>query len=79
MAQSAAASFNPSHKIIDQHTEAPVHYRIKKRMEAQEDAMELYERLRLPNPTEIGFPLSAPGLGRSAPAGDDGHGHVLPS
>ncbi|PRY22554.1 peptide/nickel transport system ATP-binding protein [Aliiruegeria haliotis] len=55
VAQSAAASFNPSHKIIDQHTEAPVHYRIKKRLEAQEDAMELYERLRLPNPGEIGF------------------------
>lgn len=55
VAQSAAASFNPAHKIIDQHTEAPVQYRIKKRMEAQEDAMELYERLRLPNPHEIGF------------------------
>jgi len=55
VAQSAAASFNPAHKIIDQHTEAPVHYRIQKRMEAQEDAMELYERLRLPNPQEIGF------------------------
>jgi len=55
VAQSAAASFNPAHKLIDQHTEAPIHYRIKKRMEAQEDAMELYERLRLPNPREIGF------------------------
>ena len=55
VAQSAAASFNPSHKLIDQHTEAPVHYRIKKRMESQEDAMELYEKLRLPNPQEIGF------------------------
>ncbi len=55
VAQSAAASFNPAHKIIDQHTEAPIHYRIRKRMEAQEDAMELYERLRLPNPQEIGF------------------------
>ena len=55
VAQSAAASFNPAHKLIDQHTEAPVHYRIKKRMESQEDAMELYERLRLPNPQEIGF------------------------
>jgi peptide/nickel transport system ATP-binding protein len=55
VAQSAAASFNPAHKIIDQHTEAPVHYRIQKRMEAQEDAVELYERLRLPNPDEIGF------------------------
>ena len=55
VAQSAAASFNPAHKLIDQHTEAPVHYRIRKRMESQEDAMELYERLRLPNPKEIGF------------------------
>ena len=55
VAQSAAASFNPAHKIIDQHTEAPIHYRIQKRVEAQEDAMQLYERLRLPNPHEIGF------------------------
>jgi len=55
VAQSAAASFNPAHKLIDQHTEAPVHYRIKKRMESQEDATTLYERLRLPNPSEIGF------------------------
>ncbi|RKF16510.1 ABC transporter ATP-binding protein [Roseovarius spongiae] len=55
VAQSAAASFNPAHKIIDQHTEAPLHYRLRKRTEAQEDAMDLYERLRLPNPHEIGF------------------------
>ncbi len=55
VAQSAAASFNPAHKLIDQHTEAPLQYRIKKRMEAQEDAVDLYRRLRLPNPEEIGF------------------------
>ena len=55
VAQSAAASFNPAHRIIDQHCEAPVMYRIRKRAEAQEDAMELYRRLRLPNPQEIGF------------------------
>ena len=55
VAQSAAASFNPAHRLIDQHTEAPVHYRIKKRLESQEDAMELYHKLRLPNPKEIGF------------------------
>ena len=55
VAQSAAASFNPAHKIIDQHTEAPLQYRLKKRMEAQEDAIDLYNRLRLPNPEEIGF------------------------
>ncbi|MBX2883668.1 MAG: ABC transporter ATP-binding protein [Granulosicoccus sp.] len=55
VAQSAAASFNPAHKLIDQYTEAPLQYRIKKRLDSQEDAMELYERLRLPNPREIGF------------------------
>ncbi|MEO1329664.1 MAG: ABC transporter ATP-binding protein [Pseudomonadota bacterium] len=55
VAQSAAASFNPAHKLIEQHVEAPVQYRIQKRMEAQEDAVALYERLRLPNPQEIGF------------------------
>lgn len=55
VAQSAAASFNPAHKIIDQHTEAPIQYRIRSRVEAQEDAMKLYEQLRLPNPEEIGF------------------------
>jgi peptide/nickel transport system ATP-binding protein len=55
VAQSAAASFNPAHRLIDQHTEAPVHYRIRKRTESQEDAIDLYRRLRLPNPEEIGF------------------------
>lgn len=55
VAQSAAASFNPSHRIIDQHTEAPVQYRIRKRMESQEDAIELYRRLRLPDAQDIGF------------------------
>jgi peptide/nickel transport system ATP-binding protein len=55
VAQSAAASFNPAHRLIDQHTEAPIQYRIRKRTESQEDAVDLYRRLRLPNPEEIGF------------------------
>ncbi|KAF0676358.1 ABC transporter ATP-binding protein [Profundibacterium mesophilum] len=55
VAQSAAASFNPAHKIIDQHTEAPVRHGVSGRKESEEDAMELYARLRLPNPEEIGF------------------------
>lgn len=55
VAQSAAASFNPAHRLIDQHTETPTHYRIMKRLESQEDAIRLYEKLRLPNPQEIGF------------------------
>ncbi len=55
VAQSAAASFNPAHRIIDQHTEAPVQHRVFSATQSQSDAIELYERLRLPNPSEIGF------------------------
>ena len=55
VAQSAAASFNPAHQLIDQYAEAPLHYKLKSKQEAFDDAMELYERLRLPNPQEIGF------------------------
>ena len=55
VAQSAAASFNPAHKIIDQHTETPIYYDIESRDTARNDAMELYAQLRLPNPDEIGF------------------------
>jgi peptide/nickel transport system ATP-binding protein len=55
VAQSAAASFNPAHKIIDQHAEAPVLHGLSARGKAREDAVELYRRLRLPNPDEIGF------------------------
>ncbi len=55
VAQSAAASFNPAHRLIDQHTEAPVQHHIKARKESELDGIELYRRLRLPNPDEIGF------------------------
>ncbi|MGP6088637.1 ABC transporter ATP-binding protein [Antarctobacter jejuensis] len=55
VAQSAAASFNPAHKLIDQHTEAPVQHGVSTRAESAADGIELYEKLRLPNPDEIGF------------------------
>ncbi|MEM7743597.1 MAG: ABC transporter ATP-binding protein [Pseudomonadota bacterium] len=55
VAQSAAASFNPAHKLIDQYSEAPLNYKLQSKSEAYEDAKQLYERLRLPNPNEIGF------------------------
>jgi len=55
VAQSAAASFNPSHKIIDQHTEGPVFHNKFIRSEAAADAVNLYRRLRLPQPESIGF------------------------
>lgn len=55
VAQSAAASFNPAHKLIDQHTEGPVQHGVMSRAESIQDGIELYRRLRLPNPEEIGF------------------------
>ena len=55
VAQSAAASFNPAHTIINQHTEAPTQHRVMPLQESQRDAIDLYERLRLPNPAQIGF------------------------
>lgn len=55
VAQSAAASFNPAHKLIDQCTEMPVRHGVKSKSEAEADAFELYRRLRLPDPDTIGF------------------------
>ena len=55
VAQSAAASFNPAHKLMDQHTESPVQHGVMSRAESVKDGIELYRRLRLPNPEEIGF------------------------
>jgi peptide/nickel transport system ATP-binding protein len=55
VAQSAAASFNPAHRLVDQYCEAPVVHRVMAREKAEADAVELYRRMRLPNPEEIGF------------------------
>ncbi|MEM6477894.1 MAG: ABC transporter ATP-binding protein [Pseudomonadota bacterium] len=55
VAQSAAASFNPAHRIIDQHTEGPTQHRVMSKADSEADGMELYRKLRLPNPDEIGF------------------------
>ncbi len=55
VAQSAAAAFNPAHKLIDQYTEMPIQHGIKGRREAEADAVELYGRLMLPDPENIGF------------------------
>ncbi|WP_243613489.1 ABC transporter ATP-binding protein [Shimia aestuarii] len=55
VAQSAAASFNPAHRLIDQHTEAPVQHGVMSRSDSEADGVELYRKLRLPNPEEIGF------------------------
>ncbi|MEL7461315.1 MAG: ABC transporter ATP-binding protein [Pseudomonadota bacterium] len=55
VAQSAAASFNPAHKLFDQHSESARLHRTENWKDSREDAIDLYRQLRLPNPDEIGF------------------------
>ena len=79
VAQSAAAAFNPAHRLIDQFTEAPVRHKVKSRSAAEADAKDLYGRLRPPGAREDRLSLSAPGLGRAASARHGRHGHGVPS
>jgi len=54
VAQSAAASFNPAHTLIDQYAETPTWHHVMNGDEARKNAIDLYRRLRLPNPETIG-------------------------
>jgi peptide/nickel transport system ATP-binding protein len=54
VAQSAAASFNPSHTLINQTVESAVRHGIRPEAEAKADARKLYRDLQLPNPDSIG-------------------------
>ncbi|AZV80540.1 ABC transporter ATP-binding protein [Parasedimentitalea marina] len=55
VAQSAAASFNPAHKLIDQYSEGPVVHGVMSRQQAESDATSLYGQMQLPEPGQIGF------------------------
>lgn len=55
VAQSAAASFNPAHRLMEQHTEGPVQHNVFSASESEADGVELYRKLRLPDPETIGF------------------------
>jgi len=54
VAQSAAASFNPAHQLIEQTVESTIRRGIKSEAEAKADARKLYRDLQLPNPDSIG-------------------------
>jgi len=55
VAQSAAASFNPAHKLIDQFSEIPVEHGVHSRADAEADAIDLFTRLQMPSPETIGY------------------------
>ncbi len=55
VAQSAAASFNPAHRLLKQYAEAPVQHGLMSFEEAEEKAVDIYRRLLLPDPERIGY------------------------
>ena len=54
VAQSAAAAFNPAHRLIDQTIEASLRHGIKSERDAEADARALYAAMDLPDPDHIG-------------------------
>jgi len=55
VAQSAAASFNPAHRLIKQYAEGPVQHGVMGYEEAVKEAKDIYKRLLLPDPDRIGY------------------------
>ena len=68
VAQSAAASFNPAHRLLDQTTASTIRAKIKPREEAHSDAKTLYAALNLPDPDilEIDIRIRFPAVNCSA-------------
>ncbi len=54
VAQSAAAAFNPAHRLMDQTIESASRAQVRTESESRRDAIELYDSLRLPDPENIG-------------------------
>lgn len=54
VAQSAAAAFNPAHRLLDQTIESANRAKIRTEKESVQDAIELYSALNLPEPEKIG-------------------------
>ena len=54
VAQSAAAAFNPAHRLIDQVIEASLLHGVHGRAEAERRAVELFAKLGLPEPERVG-------------------------
>ncbi|MCZ6798006.1 MAG: ABC transporter ATP-binding protein [Gammaproteobacteria bacterium] len=54
VAQSAAASFNPAHTLVEQFAESPVQHGNMSMSEARKRSVELFRQLDLPDPEHIG-------------------------
>ncbi|MFO1193650.1 MAG: ABC transporter ATP-binding protein [Rhodoferax sp.] len=63
VAQSAAAAFNPSHRLMGQVIESALHHGVCDRAAAQQRAVQLFRKLGLPDPENFGqrFPHQVSG------------------
>jgi peptide/nickel transport system ATP-binding protein len=76
VAQSAAASFNPAHRLIDQTVEAANRRGICARRGIPRRRGRAVQGSAIARPGNHRQPLSASGFRRAVAAGDDGHGDV---
>jgi peptide/nickel transport system ATP-binding protein len=77
VAQSAAAAFNPAHRLGDQVIESALEHKLMSRAEATAFANQLFAKLGLPDPDSFGRRYPPPGLRRAAAARHDRHGALL--
>ena len=63
VAQSAAAAFNPSHRLMGQVVESALHHGVANRAQAEQRAIALFKKLGLPDPEHFGqrFPHQVSG------------------
>ena len=63
VAQSAAAAFNPSHRLMGQVVESALHHGVANRTQAEQRAIALFRKLGLPDPGNFGqrFPHQVSG------------------
>ena len=63
VAQSAAAAFNPSHRLMGQVVESVLHHGLANRAQAEQRAVALFKKLGLPDPENFGrrFPHQVSG------------------
>ena len=63
VAQSAAAAFNPAHRLINQTIESSLNHGLNSKKQLQKEAVQLYREMQLPDPEEIGerFPHQVSG------------------
>ena len=79
VAQSAAAAFNPAHRLLQQYCETPVTHGVMGAGDAAANGREIFAKLELPDPDSFGARYPHQVSGRPIAARDGRHGDVMPA